>query len=71
MMTINIDRIKKQFAKANEWIISKLRLLILPGFQGMPLYDVLKYFLTGFTKGYIVDRGAAVAFMFFSPCSRC
>lgn len=65
MMTINIDRIKKQFAKANEWIISKLRLLVLPGFQGMPLYDVLKYFLTGFTKGYIIDRGAAVAFYVF------
>lgn len=65
MMIANIEKIKKQFAKANEWIISKLRLLILPGFQGMPLYDVLRYFLTGFTKGYIVDRGAAVAFFVF------
>ncbi|MCQ2319573.1 MAG: YihY/virulence factor BrkB family protein [Bacteroidales bacterium] len=64
-MIVEIEKIKKQLAKTNEWIISKLRLLILPGFQGMPLYDVLKYFLTGFTKGYIVDRGAAVAFYVF------
>lgn len=64
-MIVEIEKIKKQLAKTNEWIISKLRLLILPSFQGMPLYDVLKYFLTGFTKGYIVDRGAAVAFYVF------
>lgn len=64
-MIVDIEKIKKQLAKAREWIINKLRLLILPGFQGMPLYDVLRYFLTGFTKGYIIDRGAAVAFYVF------
>ncbi|MCQ2322634.1 MAG: YihY/virulence factor BrkB family protein [Bacteroidales bacterium] len=64
-MIVDIEKIKKQLTKAREWIINKLRLLILPGFQGMPLYDVLRYFLTGFTKGYIIDRGAAVAFYVF------
>ena len=64
-MVMNIGEIKKLFAKAKKWMVNKLRLLVLPGFQGMPLYDVLVYFFTGFTKGYIIDRGAAVAFFVF------
>ena len=65
MMFINIEKIKKQLIRVKAWIINKLRLLVLPGFQGMPLYDVLVYFFTGFSKGYIIDRGAAVAFFVF------
>lgn len=37
----------------------------LPGFHGMPIYDVLKYFIAGFSKGYLTDRAAAVAFNVF------
>lgn len=64
-MLIDIKKIKTLLIEAKDWIIKKFRLLVLPGFQGMPLYDVLSYFLTGFTKGYIIDRGAAVAFFVF------
>lgn len=42
-----------------------LRLVVLPGFKGMPLYDVLVFFLKSFTKGRLMDRAAAVAFNFF------
>lgn len=42
-----------------------LRLLVIPGFRGMPLYDVLVFFLKSFTKGRLMDRAAAVAFNFF------
>ena len=42
-----------------------LRLVVIPGFKGMPLYDVLAFFLKSFTKGRLVDRAAAVAFNFF------
>jgi Predicted membrane protein len=42
-----------------------LRLLVLPGFKGMPLYDVLAFFLKSFTKGRLIDRAASVAFNFF------
>lgn len=62
---MKIGNIKGTANKCNNWLISKLRILVLPGFQGMPLYDVLAYFFTGFTKGYIIDRGAAVAFFVF------
>jgi uncharacterized BrkB/YihY/UPF0761 family membrane protein len=42
-----------------------LRLVVIPGFKGMPLYDVLVFFLKSFTKGRLMDRAAAVAFNFF------
>jgi len=42
-----------------------LRLIVIPGFKGMPLYDVLVFFLKSFTKGRLMDRAAAVAFNFF------
>lgn len=46
-------------------IVRLLRIVILPGFEGMPLYDVLVYFVNGFTKGYLLDRAAAVCFNVF------
>lgn len=64
-MKINFGNIKGTIKKSIEWIVNKLRILVIPGFHGMPLYDVLKYFFSGFSKGYIIDRGAAVAFFVF------
>ena len=42
-----------------------LRIVVLPGFHGVPIYDVVAFFLRSFTKGRLVDRAAAVAFNFF------
>lgn len=39
--------------------------LILPGFDGFPLYEVLRFFFNGIGKGAIVMRASAVAFKFF------
>lgn len=38
---------------------------MLPGFEGMPLYDVLAFFFRGLFKGVITYRAAAIAFNFF------
>ena len=48
----------KKFAKV-------MRIVVLPGFHGVPLYDVTVFFLRSFTKGRLIDRAAAVAFNFF------
>ncbi len=42
-----------------------LRIVVLPGFHGVPIYDVAVFFLRSFTKGRLIDRAAAVAFNFF------
>ena len=63
---------KSRFAKVRKYIEdliarvkSVLRLVVIPGFEGVPLYDVLVYFIRGFTKVNLIDRAAAVAFYGF------
>ncbi len=46
-------------------ISRKLSFIVLPGFDGMPLYDVLVFFLRGLFKGVLTYRAAAIAFNFF------
>ncbi len=41
------------------------RSLILPGFDGMPLYDVAEFFIKGLKKGAISMRAAAFSYNFF------
>ena len=38
---------------------------MLPGFNGMPLYDVLVFFFRGLFKGVLTYRAAAIAYNFF------
>ena len=63
---------KSKFVKVRKYIEdliarvkSVLRLVVIPGFEGVPLYDVLVYFIRGFTKVNLIDRAAAVAFNVF------
>jgi len=46
------------------FFIRKAR-IVIPGFDGIPLYNVLKYFVEGLTKGYITNRAASLSFSFF------
>ncbi len=43
----------------------KLRIVVLPGFNGMPLYDVLVFFFRGLFRGVLTYRAAAIAYNFF------
>ncbi|KAF0130916.1 MAG: membrane protein [Bacteroidetes bacterium] len=45
--------------------VEVLRKIVLPGFEGVPLYDVLVFFINGLFKGSISVRAAAIAFSFF------
>ena len=64
-MKINIAKIKAKFEHYRMRLESVLRLLVIPGFGGRPLYDVLVYFIRGFTQVNLIDRAAAVAFYVF------
>jgi len=46
-------------------LIRYLRKVIIPGFDGMPFYDVMKFFVTGIIKGAVTTRASAVSFNFF------
>ena len=45
----------------NDWVKSKT----LPGFSGVPLYDVAKYFKKAVFEGTLATRSASLAFNFF------
>lgn len=45
-------------------IILKSKTMILPGFQGIPLYDVLTFFFREIRKGQMTDRAASISFFF-------
>lgn len=40
-------------------------MIVLPGFDGMPLYDVMVFFFRGLFKGVLTYRAAAIAYNFF------
>jgi len=42
-----------------------LRKLVIPGFDGMPVYDVAAFFIRGLQKGAISMRAAAFSYNFF------
>lgn len=58
-----LDRIinHKTVKKLHQWS----RKIILPGFDRMPLYDVLVFFIMGIQKGHINLRASSIAFSFF------
>lgn len=48
----------KHGASRLEW----LKRLVLPGFDRVPIYDVIVFFIRGFRKGALVTRASAIAF---------
>lgn len=41
------------------------RRVIIPGFEGMPLYDVAKFFINGLFKSSVTVRASSISFSFF------
>ena len=65
VMKIDFKKYKDKAIALKDNVIRWLRGVTFPGFRGKPMYDVLVYFIKGFTKGYLTDRAAAVAFNVF------
>lgn len=48
-----------------ERVISASKKIVLPGFEGLPLYKVAVFFIRGLQEGYITSRAAAISFSMF------
>jgi len=62
--------LKKESARMLEWpllarVIRFSKRIVLPGFDGVPLYDVMVFFIRGLWKGALTTRAAAISFSFF------
>ncbi|MGA3013585.1 MAG: YihY/virulence factor BrkB family protein [Bacteroidales bacterium] len=47
------------------FLIRLSKRIVIPGFDGIPLYDVTGFFIKGLSKGYITSRASAISFNFF------
>ena len=47
------------------WVLGISKHITLPGFDGVPLYDVAVFFFRGLTQGYITSRAAAISYSVF------
>src|SRR5690554_8230941 len=41
------------------------KIIVLPGFDGLPIYYVTKFFINGIQKGLIATKASSMAFKFF------
>jgi membrane protein len=65
-MTSLADIKDKMFRQ--RWILKAERVsknLILPGFQGLALYEVVVFFVRGLMRGLIIERAKSLSFSFF------
>ena len=46
-------------------LINQSKRIVLPGFDGLSLYTVARFFIKGLYEGYISSRAAAISFSFF------
>lgn len=51
--------------KIAESIINWSKKIVLPGLDGMPLYEVMRFFILGLMKGQLTARASAIAYNFF------
>ncbi|MGX5816991.1 YihY/virulence factor BrkB family protein [Chitinophaga lutea] len=47
-----------------QWLVTRSKRLVLPGFEGIPLYDVIVFFLKETARESLVERAAAISFNF-------
>jgi len=54
-----------QFVNAKtKWVIQRAKQLSLPGFESIPIYDVVVFFARGIQRGALTTRASAIAFHF-------
>ena len=51
--------------KVISFFLALSKKIVLPGFDGIPLYNVTVFFIAGLRKGYITSRASAISFTFF------
>ena len=61
------QKIKRKFLNTSLVLksIALSKKLVLPGFEGIPLHDVILFFSRGLVKGSLNTRATSLAFKFF------
>ena len=60
-----LERKPKYFKDTIRWIVNQAKRFTLPGFEGVPIFDVMVFFFRGIQQGALTTRASAIAFNFF------
>ncbi|HNQ12675.1 MAG TPA: YihY/virulence factor BrkB family protein [Bacteroidia bacterium] len=60
-----INRLREYSTQIIGMLVERSKSLLLPGFEGVPLFDAGKFFVEGIKNGAIQTRAKAMAFSFF------
>lgn len=59
------DRSSRIAKVRSRQVVNRAKQISIPGFEGIPIYDVVVFFVRGLQKGSLTTRAAAIAFHFF------
>ncbi len=59
-----IKNIKYLIQKIRENLVYLSKKIVLPGFEGLPLYDVIDFFFKGIKQSSLISRANALSFTF-------
>ncbi len=60
----DLSKISLFVNKKAKWAISQAKQISLPGFESIPIYDVVVFFIRGIQRGALTTRASSIAFHF-------
>ena len=60
----DLSKISLFVNKKARWAISRAKQISLPGFESIPIYDVVVFFIRGIQRGAMTTRASSIAFHF-------
>ncbi len=60
----NLSNITQFINAKTRWVILRAKQLSIPGFDGIPIYDVVVFFARGIQRGALTTRASSIAFHF-------
>lgn len=60
-----LERILDRISPVTDWLKRQSRKVILPGFDGLSLYDVASFFFRGLFEGAVTTRAGSISWSFF------
>ena len=60
----DLSRLSILINAKTKWAIRRAKQISLPGFEGIPIYDVIAFFVRGIQRGALTTRASSIAFHF-------
>ena len=58
----DLSRLSLFVNKQARWAVNRAKQISLPGFESIPIYDVVVFFVRGLQRGALTTRASSIAF---------